>query len=335
MLNTSTNMPVAKCPVQGCDYATEDFESTVLVTLLKLHQVSHAQPTAPQTTPKVKAETVKRPSTTASGTVAEWAYFTTRWTEYVEATGIEGKDRVIQLLECCDDELRRDLTRSSGGSLTSKDEKTVLESIRKLAVRTENTMVARVALHNMHQDRDEPVRSFCAWFMGQANICNYSVERPDCKKDVSYTNHIVRDCVTRGLSDDDIRLDVLVNESQHKTLDSLVSYIESKKASKRSISRLISSQGAEAARSHYQKQCSSSVREKMVKCTYCSETGHGNGFNKPLWKERCPAYGQTCRHAQGSITSRQFADQKADQTPGKQHHPEHPVPYILAYKPSF
>ena len=136
---------------------------------------------------------------------------------------LELKDRVIQLLECCDDELRRDLTRSSGGSLTSKDEKTVLESIRKLAVRTENTMVARVALHDMHQDRDEPVRLFCARLMGQANICNYSVECPDCKKDVSYTNHIVRDCITTGLSDDDIRLDVHGNESQHKTLDSLVS----------------------------------------------------------------------------------------------------------------
>ena len=36
-------MPVVKCPVQGCDYATEDVESTVLVTLLQLHQVNHAR----------------------------------------------------------------------------------------------------------------------------------------------------------------------------------------------------------------------------------------------------------------------------------------------------
>jgi hypothetical protein len=31
-------------------------------------------------------------------------------------------------------------------------------AINKLAVREENTMVARVTLHNMRQDRDEPVR---------------------------------------------------------------------------------------------------------------------------------------------------------------------------------
>ena len=156
-------------------------------------------------------------------------------------------------------------------------------------------MVAPVALHDMHQDRDEPVRSFCARLMGQANICNYSVECPDCKKDVSCTNHIVSDCITRCLSDDDICLDVLMNESHHKTFDSLVSYIESKEAGKRSISWLTSSQGAKAARSHYQKQRSSSVREKMVKCIHCGEAGHGNGFNKPLRKEQCPAYGQTCQ----------------------------------------
>ena len=90
---------------------------------------------------------------------------------------------------------------------------------------------------------------------------------------------------------------LLGNESHHKTLDSLVSYIESKKARKRSISQLTSSQGAEAARNHYQKQRSSSVREKTVKCTYCGEAGHGKGFNKPLRKEQCPAYGhmrQSC-----------------------------------------
>ena len=173
------------------------------------------------------------------------------------------------------------------------------------------------------------MRSFCAWLMGQANICSYSVECPDCKKDVSYTNHIVRDCVTRGLTDDNIRLDVLANESQHKTLDSLVSYIESKEAGKRSISRLTSSQGEESARSHYQKQRSSPVREKMVKCTYCGEAGHGNGFNKPLRKGSVLHTDKRACHAHGSITSHQFADQKADQTPGKQHRPEHPVTQMI------
>ena len=39
----------------------------------------------------------------AAGLREEWSYFKTRWGDYVEATKITGKDKVIQLLECCDD----------------------------------------------------------------------------------------------------------------------------------------------------------------------------------------------------------------------------------------
>ena len=86
------------------------------------------------------------------------------WSDYTEATKIAGRDKVVQLIECCDEQLRKDLTRSAGGSLTNKTEQEVLAAIKKLAVREENTMVARVTLHNMRQDRDEPVRSCCAPF---------------------------------------------------------------------------------------------------------------------------------------------------------------------------
>ena len=69
---------------------------------------------------------------------------------------------VVQLIECCDEKLWTDLTRSAGGSLTSKTEQQILSAMKKLAVREENTMVARVILHNIHQDREETVRSWCS-----------------------------------------------------------------------------------------------------------------------------------------------------------------------------
>ena len=205
-------MSAIKCPIPGCDYSTDDVEAAIVVQLLQLHQVIHSQPQGHP--PTAKVEKVKRPSINRSGASEEWSYFNTRWDEYVAATGIKGKDCVIQLLECCDEELRRDLTRSAGGSLTSKNEKTVLEAIKKLAIRVENVMVARVTLHEMHQDRDEPVRLFSARLKGQANICKVSVECPDCRKNVDYTDHIVHDCIIRGISDDDIQLDVLGNQNQ-------------------------------------------------------------------------------------------------------------------------
>lgn len=65
------------------------------------------------------------------------------------ATKVSGHEAVIQLLECCDEPLRRDLTRISSGNLTDKTIDIVLCAIRKVAVCEENTMVARVTLHNM------------------------------------------------------------------------------------------------------------------------------------------------------------------------------------------
>ena len=44
-----------------------------------------------------------------------------------------------------DEPLSKDLTRAASDSLTDKTEAEVLAAIRKLAVREENTMVARVA----------------------------------------------------------------------------------------------------------------------------------------------------------------------------------------------
>jgi hypothetical protein len=38
---------------------------------------------------------------------------------------------VVQLLECCDEQLRKDLTRSAGGSLTNKSEEEVMAEIKK------------------------------------------------------------------------------------------------------------------------------------------------------------------------------------------------------------
>ena len=81
----------------------------------------------PQMQPaKAKIEKVRRPTVSAAGSSEEWSYFETRWEDYVEATKITGKDKVIQLLECCDEPLRKDLTRNAGGSLTNKSVKEVM-----------------------------------------------------------------------------------------------------------------------------------------------------------------------------------------------------------------
>jgi hypothetical protein len=66
---------------------------------------------------------------------------------------VTGLDIVIQLSECCEESLRKDLTRSAGGSLVQNYEEQVLAVIENLAVRR----VSRVRLHNMRQDHDETI----------------------------------------------------------------------------------------------------------------------------------------------------------------------------------
>ena len=52
----------------------------------------------------------------------------------------------------------------------------MLAAIKKLAVQEENTIVVRVTLHSMRQDRVEPVRSFCARLRGQAGVCKFLIK---------------------------------------------------------------------------------------------------------------------------------------------------------------
>ena len=146
----------------------------------------------------------------------------------------------------------------------------------------------------MQQDRDEPVWSFCARLRGQPNVCKYTLTCLGCNKDINYTNQIVMDCVVRGITDDDIRLDVLGNNNEDLDLDETVALIESKESGKRSIARLTSSQNTEVVKSTYLKQKGSSATEQATLCSHCGQNGHGYGSSRRTRKEMCPAYGQTC-----------------------------------------
>ena len=84
-----------------------------------------------------------------------------------------------------------------------------MKAIKKLAVKVENPMVAHVKLHNMHQDHEETIRSFCARARGQASVCNFTMPCPNCAHNVNYTDDVLCDVLTRGLADTEIQLDLL------------------------------------------------------------------------------------------------------------------------------
>ena len=165
---------VILCTAPNCNTTSPDnLDPQVLVALINGHlQTAHRIAAATQAQPAAKAEKVKPPAVTSSETSGEFTYFQQRWDFYKQATRLDGHDVVFQLLECCDEPLRRDLTRTHG-TLTGETEETVLGFIRTLAVRAENIMVARVQLQHLRQNRREPVRAYCARLRGQASVCQF------------------------------------------------------------------------------------------------------------------------------------------------------------------
>ena len=153
------------CPFPGCDHVSRNDDAAIVV--VKIHGLTHSIHAA--ATPGGKMEKLKRPTISLAGMPETWAYFETRWGEYRDGTHLRGDDIVVQLLECCDDELRRDLTRSNRGSMVGCTEVNVLAAIKALAVRSENIMVARYALHDMRQGREEQIRSYYARIKGEAD----------------------------------------------------------------------------------------------------------------------------------------------------------------------
>ena len=296
-------MPALPCPhAPECDYKT-DPQATIseAITLLEMHERAKHKPTESHAN-HVKADKVKRPVVTSGGTNEDWGYFLTRWSEYTTATNIPGRDKVLQLLECCDEQLRRDLTRSVGGSISSKTEEEVLQAMKKLAVREENAMVARFMLNQMQQDSDEPVRKFGARIKGQASICKYTTPCQNCDTKMDYTEEILRDVLARGLSDTEIQLSLLSDKNQNMSLEEMYNFVESKESGKRSIDKLSQAIGASAMRSStYNRGKKESPRQpfneqpaKNDECQYCGQKGHGKKPSFTVRKSSCPAYGKVC-----------------------------------------
>ena len=301
-------MPAIPCShAPECSYVTVDTIIGEAITLLQMHEkAKHEKQTIADGS--VKADKVRRPTITGGGSSEDWQYFVTRWEEYASATKLSESDKVLQLLECCDEQLRRDLTRAAGGTLSAKPENEVMKAMRKLAVREENTMVARFTLHQMAQDADEPVRNFGARIKGQANVCSYSTECPSCAHNIDYTDEILRDVLVRGLADTEIQLQLLGDKNQDMTLEEMFKFVESKESGKRSVDKLTQALGANAMRnSSYSKGKSDRLKNPVIQdpperrrhnaddvCSYCGKKGHGKKATLATRKTACPAYATKC-----------------------------------------
>ena len=223
------------CPYPGCTFATQpDTAPIVTAAILNGHMLIHSQAARPKPTP------VRRPEIAAGGTTEGWQYFLTRWRAYSQAVRLAGTDVTIQLLECLDTKLRRDVTRNIVGTVPIENfsEEDLLTAIKALAVREENPKVARVALSRMVQDRGEPIRAFAARLRGQAEVCRFVQKCSGCDVVNNQGEQRVADQLCIGLADADIQEDLLKDINQQMTVEETIRFVEVRAAGKRSAATI-------------------------------------------------------------------------------------------------
>ena len=299
-----------KCPVDRCEYRLNVTDAALAATLLTIHaQSQHVDTSAPSRTAgaTAKVEKISRPTVDEGISLEDWLYFEQRWREYKDATRVAGSDLGYQLLDCCNPEgLRKNLARVHRDALASCSERDLLAFIKKLAVRAENTMVARDVLSKMRQDRDEPVRVYSARLKGQARVCQFVIkcQCPSCPNHdacvgADYSDIVVRDQVILGCADHDIKLDCLIEKGPSTPLEEVEAFVEGKESGKISLQQLSEWSEAAAPISSFRKQQRAVFKQHALPpllptplCTHCGQIG--NGSSRDERSDNCPAYGQTC-----------------------------------------
>ena len=97
------------------------------------------------------------------------------------------------------------------------------------------TGVLRTELLQLCQERDEPFRAFTARVCGKAETCAFST-KCECGKNVDYTDHVIRDVLLNGISDPDIRREVLGTKNVLQTpVNDVIALVENKEMARNAL----------------------------------------------------------------------------------------------------
>ena len=217
-----------------------DVEDALAAVLISVHSngTHVAAPTNSQQTNAAKIERVKRPHDLRRWIQRRMDILFNPLARIRRRNANHWKGQSVTTTGMLRRQPTQDITRNAGGSLANKTVEQVLEAVKKLAVREENAMVARVQLSDMKQDRDEAIRNFGARLRGQASVCKFTTACPSCNTAVNYSDNILRDILIKGLADNEIQLDLLGDKNQDMSLEEVFQFVEAKEARKRSAGRL-------------------------------------------------------------------------------------------------
>jgi hypothetical protein len=279
-------MVIVQCSVPDCPFRTEDVSENLAIALLTNHGYAH---TATAATHALRGPKLERPKVDVGVTLEEWNVFVRRWNVFKSGSGIDNDSAPSQLFQCAGPTLGDNLLKTDAEAAT-KQLPDLLAAMRSLAVIPVATGVLRADLLHMHQERDEPFRAFAARVRGKAETCAFKA-RCTCGNDVNYTDHSIRDVLLSGISDLDIRREVLGTTNVLQTpVNDVIALVESKEMARNALP--LSSLSAVSSFRHQQKEPlttpsptpPSSDRSKQVPCPDCKKPYHlfregVNGWN--------------------------------------------------------
>ena len=302
---------------EGTKWKTQSLSESLALQMLDRHLVNHGMqmssiPNEGSTT-KSRFEKLHRPSLSTGTTMKDFKFFLQEWERYKRASGDTDVTRVRdQLLNCTEENLRKQLSSTLGDRILTISEKDLLDEIEILAVEKQSNLVHTVALMSAVQERDEGVRHFVARLRGLAAVCDLTiVTKCSCNLEVkvSAVDSWILLLLVKNLYDSEIRQEVM-SKVKVMTLDETIAFVEAKETSLKATQTLDKGVLASGAINNVQKEKSNEAE----KCKYCGNKGHGKNPNFDLKKASCPAFNNKCKkcsrkgHYQDFCTRKQPKD---------------------------
>ena len=283
--------------VAECQFVTQDAEPAIAIQLLQLHDKNeHALVQRPPqagdhaASTKPRVEKVPRPQIKLGVSQDEFTYFQAEWKSYKRSCGITDEvETRDQLRAACNEELRRNLHNCLGTKLENLTEQQLMDEIQKTAVLAQNNLVKVVQLLALFQEREEPIRTFFARLKAAASACELSVQctAVACTEKVSYSDKMILHALVRGISDEEIRENVLA-KTEELGLEETIKVIEAKETGRRSTAQLgpggLANPGVNKITAYKRDQRNDAItRPTLIPtttptgtfCHYCRQRDHG------------------------------------------------------------
>ena len=229
-------MVIVGCTIPNCGIETADVSENLAIALLANHGLAHQSPAHPHaaSTPLLRGPKLNRPKVNIGLSIEDWNVFFRRWEVFRTGSGIDEASAPSQLFQCAGTELGDSLLKGNPQAISDTLPQ-LLAAMRSLAVIPVATCGLRTELLQLRQERDEAFRAFTARVGGKAETCAFDAQCV-CGQSVDYTDHVIRDVLLNGLSDPDIRRDILGTlDILHKSMNDVVALVENKEMARNAL----------------------------------------------------------------------------------------------------